>query len=382
MYWQKRYIEENRALPALAGLEVVDLPNKGLLGGVELQVSALHGPGAITQPDLWLHDCLDRVEIIVNGSQVVKSYTGSQILAMNLYDKTFARPIAPRNYQNTTLHEFFYLNLGRFYHDEKYMLDLGRVNDPELRIFYNLAKTGHNGWVNGQAFVMTIPPFYTVIPHLLRDSDVIPEGYIRTSETYRFTSAPNRRENMTIPRGPVYNGLYLESRYYGEGLGMNLDYVEVNINNGEKIPFRVSERELANEIKRRQGEFMISEITIPQDAAQYPAPLEASEIFESNYRNCDVIGCAGPAWGGFCATEAHMISTYAAQPAKIYRWMHYKGIYPFNLAKLPFLDEMDERTWIPSRDLGDFWVRVEETAGAGGNATIKLLADEVVTTYL
>ena len=381
MFWQRRYVEENRPLPGIGpGLEVIDLPNKGLLGGVELHVSALHAAAVAGSPDVWVHDCLDRVELIVNGSQVVKSYNGTEILAMNLYDNTFARPVAPRNYNNTTLHEYFYLNLGRFYHDTEYMLDLGRVNDPEIRIVYDFTKTGHNGWTNGQAF--TGNPFYTVIPHLLRDSDISPKGYIKTSETYRFISAANRRENMRIPRGPVYCGFYLESRRAGQGHGMNMDYVEVNINNGEKIPFRVSWREFENELKRRYGEFTITEITKPLNGAQYPPPLENSEIWEANYRNSDVIGCSGPAWGGFCTSEAHLISTYGPQAALLLRWLTYKGIYPWNLAKIPFLDSMDERTWIDSHELGDFWVRYEEGAGAGANAIIKLLSDEVVTVYI
>ncbi|NVM22286.1 MAG: hypothetical protein HWN68_10965 [Desulfobacterales bacterium] len=377
-YWQRRYVEENRAFVMPAGLVVVDLPNKGLCGGVELAVTALCN-SANPCPNTWIHDCLEKVEVVVNGSQVVKSLTGSQILAMNMYDGTYDRQQAPRLYFNTSHHETFYLNFGRFYHDKQFMLDLGQVNDPELRITFNFGLGNHHGWLLGATFGTAD---YTVIPHLLRDSMVVPRGYIKSSEAYRFTSVPGLRQNMTLPRGPVYNGFYLESRYSGQGHGMNMDYVEVNINNGEKIPFRLEQGEFMTEMKRRYGIFEVTQLMIPGNAGQLAPPLENCEIFESNYRNSDVIGCSEPAWGGFCTIEDHLISTYGAGAGNLIRWMHYKGVLPYNLAKVPFLDSMDEAQWLESRDLGDLWLRYEEAAAAGALATIILLADEVVTAYL
>ncbi|MBA7692077.1 hypothetical protein ES703_100635 [subsurface metagenome] len=377
-YWQRRYTEENRAFVMTAGLEVVDLPNKGLCGGVELAVTALCNSDNPC-PNTWIHDCLEKVEVVVNGSQVVKSLTGSQILAMNMYDKTYDRQQAPRLYKNTYHHETFYLNFGRFYHDKEYMLDLGRVNDPELRIFYNFALAAHHGFSLLATFGTAD---YTVIPHILMNSDVIPKGYIKSSETYRFNPVASQRENMTVPRGPVYNGFYLESRWVGLGLGNVLDYVEVNINNGEVIPFRLEQGEFMTEIKRQFGVYEVTQIMIPGAAGQLASPLENCEIYESNYRNSNVIGCAGPAFGGWCTIEDHLISTYGGGVGNLYRWMHYKGILPYNLAKVPFLDPMNEATWIKSAELGDLWLRFECLPGAAVATTIKLLSDEVVTAYL
>jgi len=377
MYWQRRYIKEDQAFVGTSGLETIDLPNKGLLSCIELNLAVLGGAAA-DKPWVWVHDALEKVELIVNGSKVVKSLTGSQVLALSMYDKTFAEAQPPRQYANTTCYEKFLINLGRFYHDMDYMLDLGKVNDPELRLTFNWGMTGHNGWTGGQAFGTTIAPKYSCIPHLLRESDVTPKGYIKTSEIYRFTSIANGKENMTIPRGPLYNGLYLESRYKWEGLGRNMDYVEVNINNSELIPFRLANQEFIVEMIRRYGLFERSEIVQITGKNDYPAPLEEGSVQESSYHNSDVIGCHGPMWGGYCNIGAYKISDYAAQPAALTRWLHFKGIFPFNLAKIPYMDEMDERTWVNSAELGDFWVRYEEGSGGGNGATIKLLADEVV----
>lgn len=377
-YWQKRYIEEGLVFPGLGpGLMTIDLPNKGLLGCVEFRIRARH-PNVAGKVDVWIHDNLRKIELVVNGSEVVKSLTGDQVLAINMYDHSYNEGTEHYNTINTNKGEHFMLNLGRFYHDDEYMLDLGKVNDPELRIHYDWTLAGHDGWGNG--WTLAVAPSIWVIPHILRETDKYPKGYIKTSEVHRFTSAPGLNYNMTIPRGPVYNGLYLQSRYQGNGLSNQIDHLEVNIDNSRLIPFRVTARDFEAECARKFGEFSRTEVTDPDAAAQVPAPIEVGRVWESQYIGSDCIGTTGYLWGGWCATINRSISGFILNASpNVHRMFHYKGVWPFALAKLPYLDEMKPETWIHSNDLGDFWVRVEELPGAGALSTFKLLADEVIT---
>ncbi len=377
MYFQKRYIKEDKTFIGTSGLETIDLPNKGLLSCVEFVVEAKSGNVA-GSPDVWLHDCLEKVELIVDGSKVVKSLTGEQILALNMYQKCFYQDPSQFQNINTTMRQYFLLNLGRFYHDLDYMLDLGKVNDPEVRITFDFTKDSQNGWDSGRAFQTDPVPKYSMIPHLLRESDVTPRGYIKTSEIYRYKSAASLKENMIIPRGPLYNGLYLQSRYYAEGLSRILDHIEVNINNGELIPFRVANGEFMAELRRRYGDFVVAMVIDPTPRQQFPPPLEVSDMEESVYWNVDVIGGVKPPWGGYCQIDSHTIEDWAPSTSASSRMLVFKGILPHGLAKIPYLDDMDERTWIDSKELGDFWVRVEQTDDDATHATVKLLADEVV----
>lgn len=377
MYFQRRYSKEDQSFVGTSGLETIDLPNKGLLSCVELTVEA-KAVNEYGKVDVWLHDALEKVELIVDGSKVVKSLTGDQILALNMYQKCYHQD--PGQYQNvnSTQRQYFLINLGRFYHDLEYMLDLGKVNDPELRLTFDFTKTSQNGWDNGGAFQTDPTPKYSCIPHLLRESDIIPKGYIKTSEIYRYISAASRKENMIIPRGPLYNGLYLQSRYYGEGLSRLVDHIEVNINNGELIPFRVAMNELMAELTRRYGEFRVNSVMSPEPSAQFYPPLENSIIEETVYQNSDIIGSGGVAWGGYCRMYPFTISDHTGTETAWSRLLTFIGILPHFVMKLPYLDEMDERTWIASKELGDFWVRVEQTTADATHATVKLLADEVV----
>ena len=244
MHFQQRYLEEAKTFAATSGLDTIELPNKGLLSGIELKVWGTCGTGA-DKPDVWLHDRLKKIELIVNGSQVVKSLTGEQLLADMLHKETpiFSHDI--KNMSGASCEEFFHLNLGRFYHDLDYMLDLSKVSDPELRIEYDFTKTSQNGWTNGVA--MSAAPSRSTICHLLRDPPGAPRGYIKTSEVYRFTGSASKKENMTPPRGPVYSNLYVQSWYPSQGLGYILDKLELNFNNDALIPLSVGPNELASE---------------------------------------------------------------------------------------------------------------------------------------
>ena len=150
MYWQNRYLKEGATFDALTGLQTIDLPNKGLLSGIEIRVWGTAGAGG-DQPDVWLHDRLQKIELVVNGSKVVKSLTGRQLLADMLYKKTPILSHDIKNMASASCEEFFYINLGRHYHDTEYMLDLGKVTDPEIRITNDFTLAAQNGWTNGVA---------------------------------------------------------------------------------------------------------------------------------------------------------------------------------------------------------------------------------------
>ncbi len=75
-----------------------------------------------------------------------------------------------------------------------------------------------------------------------------------------------------------------------------------------------------------------------------------------------------------------MLSTQLAGTGNIFFFVTTRGAFPFSVAAIPVFDLMDERTWIKSAELGDLWLRVEETSDAA-TSTVKLLADEVVTSY-
>ena len=379
MYWQQRYLQDTKTFGGLSGLDTIDLPNKGLLGGVELRVWGTMGDSA-GDPDVWLHDRITKIELIVNGSQVVKSLTGEQLLADMLYKKTPIWSHDIKNMNAASGEEVFFINLGFHWHDLDYLLDLSRVNDPEIRITYNFEKTDANGWTNGVA--MTAEPSRTVVCHLLRDAPGAPKGYIKTSELYRFTSGASKKENMTVPRGPVYSNLYLQSWYKAQGIGYLLDKIELNINSDDIIPISLHSHELAAQNLRQYGLFEIAQQMTVKGGQQYPCPIEQGTLANVRIGLNDAEASALDLWGNASPIGLRKTSDGVTPvTSNVNVQAVFTGIWPFSVAAIPYFNPEDPRTWIDSAKLGDLWVRVEENASGGTSAVLKLLGDEVVTVY-
>lgn len=378
MYFQQRYLEENRAFPSTVCLETVDLPEGGLLSGIEIRVAGTAGVGA-DKPDVWLHDRLKKIELMVNGSKVVKSLTGEQLLADMLYKKTPQYSHDAKNISGGMCEELFYINLGRHYHDLDYMLDLSKVKDPELRIDCDFTLTSQNGWTNGVA--MAAAPSYRVICHLLRDAVASPKGYIKTSEVARFTSASAKEEKMRVPRGPTYSNLYLQSWYKNEGLGLNIDHVALNLNNDAIIPIHVRMEELTAQITRMYGLMKASQWAILKGGQSYPFPLECGHVHGLVGNAEDAMFAFSNLWADFGIPYFMTVSSGAQSTGNHGTHMVLEGALPFSVAAIPLFDPWDASTWIDSSALSDFWLKVKELTGAGTNAVLKLLADEVVTRY-
>lgn len=378
MYWQQRYLKDTKQFDSsTTGLETIDLPKTGLLSGLELRVWGTCGSGE-DKPDSWLHDRMTKIEVIVNGSKVVKSFEGAQLVADMLYKKTPLYSHDMKNVSNGSAEEFFYINFGRYYHDLDYMLDLSKVNDPELRITYAWNQTSHDGWTKGVA--MAAAPYFSLIPHILREPDFTPKGYFKTSEVYRFTSGNSKKENMRLPIGPVYANLYLQCLYASHGLGYDVDRVELNINSDDIIPFRVGITELAAELVRKYGLFDIAQQHYAKGGQAYPCPLEVGRFWGE-----------GTAWGDWAVKTTDLWACFNSIPIATHALgavlttnhnliIVYRGAFPFSVAAIPVFDLEDERTWIDSSKLGDLWLKVEESSSAA-TSTVKLLADEVVTSY-
>ena len=161
-----------------------------------------------------------------------------------------------------------------------------------------------------------------------------------------------------------------------------LDKVELNINSDDVIPFRVGPSELAAEVLRMYGLHQMSQQVTLTGGQAYPFPLEQA-VYQPNPTGLiayepqamDIWGNAGAP--GFKDT-ATGLTPYTGQVNMNYTLF---GIWPFSVSPIPVFDPLDERTWIDSSKLGDLWLRVEENASGGTSAVIKLLADEVVTSY-
>jgi len=188
---------------------------------------------------------------------------------------------------------------------------------------------------------------------------------------------------MTVPRGPTYSNLYLDSWYRGLGLAAVIDHYEVNINSDDIIPIRTTVQELEAAVTRMYGLMETTQRVSGLGNQQYPYPIElgmCSADIDQGVANSALSNLT--LWGNIEAFRVRNPVTGAWAAVNAIENITIRGAFPFSVAAIPLFDPWDADTWIDTAALGDFWVRVELTAGAAAPAIIKLLGDEVVTRYV
>jgi len=79
-------------------------------------------------------DFISKIEIIGDGSEVIKSFTGKQCQALTYLDQGILPPDMLRMYAANQQRAYFVINFGRFLKDEDYGLVLQKFNNVELKI--------------------------------------------------------------------------------------------------------------------------------------------------------------------------------------------------------------------------------------------------------
>lgn len=228
-----------------SGVETIDLPEKGILNEVIIQIRSKKAySDNIMKPDYHI---LRKVELLVDGSTVVKSLSGRQILALMYYN---GGPFSTTNtYQAQANHNIVYsefpLYLGRFAGDTKAGLDLARYSNPQLKLTWNTA----DETIDGVAFDgnSSDPTFtYNIMAKII---DGIPSGfinkYVQSREIKSYNPASTGEEPTQIPRGFDLKGIMIGSRYSSIAWNAAFDNVKLDFDNGSWVPIDMDYANLA-----------------------------------------------------------------------------------------------------------------------------------------
>ena len=226
--------QEDKTTTVTSGTETIDLPEIGYLSQVNLRAAALGQ--WVDEAALPIYHIISKVELLVNGSQVVKSLTGRQIRALAWYHGMDIPSLGTYGRGGTGKKTFwnFPLLLGNRPYDPNCMLDLAQYSNPQLRITWNAADESTDGvsWD-----VSSTPTFrYGVDCVLYRGTPPGVKGYVKSSEIDSWTTANNQIHTTEIPKGQDLLGLSVEGRYT---LLSNLnffDHLKLNIDNGAWVP--------------------------------------------------------------------------------------------------------------------------------------------------
>lgn len=234
--------QEDKTTTVTSGTETIQLPEQGFLSQVNLRAAALSVWA--DEAALPVYHIIKKVELLVNGSQVVKSLSGRQIRALAWYHGMDLTTLGDYARGSTGEKSFwtFPLLLGTKPYDELHMLDLSRYSNPLLKITWDATDVA----TDGISWDITASPAFRYGVDLVyyRGTPGAVEGYVKSSEIDSWTSANSLVHSVDVPRGQNLIGLSLEGRYT---LISNLQFfnkIKLDFNNGEWVPINHNWKEL------------------------------------------------------------------------------------------------------------------------------------------
>jgi len=189
MYWQREFLRK-AATWTNGGTYKEDLPKTGLLGSIMVHAYRAGITDAFNDQLKWrLLDYISKVEIIANGSDIVKSFTGEIAKGLTFFDGGGGAPDQEFNYGSSTKRAHFLINFGRRLFDKRFLLDLSKFDNVEIQ----LTNDGSSTYFAGDWTV-------DILLYLLRDSaGAAPEGYFRTEEWRKWTTVQDERKYFNLP---------------------------------------------------------------------------------------------------------------------------------------------------------------------------------------
>ena len=209
MYWQQYPLRDAIAFTRGSTYKV-DLPESGLLSSLFLKLTADCTSGASLANVNWrLQDLLTTVEIIGNGSTIIKSATFKNLQYCNWLRQGIVPPHNWRNYATNTQMEYLWILFGRKQKDRDYGLDLSRWDNVELRITNSSSATFHSTEL-ALSILMT----------LKREDPAGFKGYLRTELWREWATVADEWKYHTLPTEYPISGIYLRAMPHAT-LGMS-----------------------------------------------------------------------------------------------------------------------------------------------------------------
>lgn len=179
----------------------IDLPKTGLLSALQLVIEAPSVSAAFAAGGNWrLLDYLTTVEVIGNGSTVIKSLQAKHLDFLSLLHQGVIPPHYWRNYATNTQREVIPILFGRNLWDTEFGLDLGKWDNVELRITNTATALTH-----GADLTIKIAQFW------LRASPSGFRGFIR-SETWReWATVQDQTQYLILPTEFPISGIILRA---------------------------------------------------------------------------------------------------------------------------------------------------------------------------
>ena len=233
-YWLKKRLHTETAVDKDATYRY-KLPTVGLFSAFSVRCQAQrYADRASTTTNQLLHDAITKVELLSEGTKVLKSLRAREIKALNLFD--FRRVGDWQHGENADDYNIdtLYLLAGRHLQDKEFMFDMSKLSDPEIALTNALTEDTAEYWkadtleyqIFGWRFMGSPAP--------------VPRGYFRADErVYYTTSAADAEKIVDITIGKKIRRILFMGHTVGTTTRGHVKKMELEVNEGEFSPVTI-----------------------------------------------------------------------------------------------------------------------------------------------
>jgi len=353
-----------------ASTYILDLPKSGLLSALQLRLNATRDATWLGTGNTWrMIEHITKIEIIGNGSTVIKSLTGMQAAALNFFDQGALPPSRWRNYATEYVEDVVVINFGRKFGDMEIGLDLSRWNSIELKITNDAAATVMDSMA------------VSIMGYFWRDVNAGSfQGYMRTEEWRNWTTVQAEVKYLEMPTEHKIRRIVLQAlpprdatTHLEDTNMVNLMYdVELALKTGQVRVFKGQLFELMMRDYYRHGPVMFA----MQPYFQADKGFKTGVGYHLGYSNG--LGARDGAIATVLTTIGSAETSATLNPES------YEGDHPINLmvygmaphqcVTIPFDYDPSPASWLDTQEQNvvklDITTRDAATAAGGTNAVI------------
>lgn len=246
-----------------------------------------------------LHERITKVELVTEGTKVIKSMRAREIMALNLFDFGLTAEMQDAEMDGSYNMFTIYLLAGRSLQDKEYMFDMSKFLDPEIAITNDVSSD------DGVDFDEATLEYQIFGWRWMGDPVPMPIGYMRADERLHYdTTGGNVEKVLQITRGKRIRRILIMGWEPAETITSHWKEAELQVNEGEYSPVHYKNMlEAANqnkidykldiEVVRFPYLYALS-TSIDVDACMcYPLSVQVTEYGGTGIYTCDVWGFDG-----------------------------------------------------------------------------------------
>lgn len=373
-YWLRKLLHTESSVPS-DGTYRYKLPVTGLYSAfsVDLYATRFAARAEVDSHD-WLRDAITKIEMLSEGTKVIKSLRGAELNALNTFD---FKQIPPQHFNDGGVNanmDSLYLLAGRSLQDKEYMFDMSRFADPEIALTNAIRQGAARGFTD-------LSLQYKIYGwRWMGDPVPMPKGYFRADERlYYDTTADGTIKPLQITTGKRIRRILVKGWEERHSIAKHFDKLELEVDEGayspivatsmldlamqNKLDYGLNLQQLVPVYIYIQGLTMLVDVFLPYNAhvAAVMDPLSRGQAIGASIGNgvLDVIAREESA-AAFVATNADCIVDGAG----------YQRAVLLGFDKAPDLSDM-----LDTRDMGILKLLITE---GDADDTVSVVVEEEV----